>query len=160
MKPNDDSGFCAAGFLLWREKAGGKEFLVIRESRESQPLLNFIGEKGMMLQSSKFLSFITRFRILFLLSGGKRDFFSERAIDVALRELHEETFFVLQRDTLIRIWGSVSHVVWGAQSKYALFVSQLPLSEDSHSLLDKIAAARRAVPVSPFFNVSRNNAPC
>jgi hypothetical protein len=97
LSDEDEQGFAAAGFLLW--KRGNKnnlQVLMAREYRHESDLLNFL--------------------------GGKRLRKAESAIEVALKKVYMESGRQLSRNAL----EGMKHaplVHWsGISSKYALFL--------------------------------------
>ena len=107
LSDQDEQGFAAAGFLLWKKESEKLQVLMARECREDGDLLNF--------------------------PGGKRLRKTESAIEVALKKVNMESGRKLSRDAL----EGMKHaplVHWSGRSKsaskYALFLYEVTLGPD------------------------------
>lgn len=113
LNDNDERGFAAAGFLLWKRGGNdGLQVLMAREYRHGRDLLNFLGGKRL-----------------------KRD---ENAMGVALSKVAIESGWQLSRDAM----NGMKHaplVHWsGRSSKYVLFLFEVTSWRDCE--VDVLAA--------------------
>ena len=130
LKDQDEQGFAAAGFLLWKKgKENNVQVLMAREYRDSGDFLNFL--------------------------GGKRLRKAESAIEVALKKVNVESGQQLSRDAL----EGMKHaplVHWsGRSSKYALFLYEVTSWRDCE--VDVLAAGLKGEGVKRLEWVSCKN---
>ena len=102
LEERDAKGYAAAGILLWRRFGNNDaEFLMAREYRHGNDLLNFL--------------------------GGKRLREDMKAIECATNKVDSETGHQLSKDSLdeIKSPGGCPLVVWSCESKYVLFIFEV-----------------------------------
>ena len=108
----DEEGFPAAGFLLWKRESDNVQVLMAREVRNGRNLLNFLDGKRLKKEDS--------------------------AIDAAINQAHVKTGEQLSPEAL----EGMKHpplVLWsGDGSKYALFLFEVTSSHDRQ--VDVLAA--------------------
>uniref|UniRef100_A0A7S1FKV0 Uncharacterized protein n=1 Tax=Noctiluca scintillans TaxID=2966 RepID=A0A7S1FKV0_NOCSC len=101
LQPSEETGFAAAGVMLFKRIAGDVEFLMAREFRNCHDKLNFL--------------------------GGKRNLLQAHPLSVAVDKLDSETGRALHRTTLhqVRTPGGCPLVLWSPESKYVLYLFEL-----------------------------------
>ena len=101
LEHKDEEGYAAAGILLWRRfGSSDAEFLMAREYRHGEDLLNFL--------------------------GGKRLQKDTIALECAVNKVDSETGHQLSSETICLMRGKgCPLVIWSSASKYVLFLFEL-----------------------------------